>query len=545
MRPQRLAFHVIRTGVLSGGSLVTPPVLTVTVSMPPVNAESGEETMRDMGRLGSHIVGHYWLLGGTHYVWYRHNGVGFDPGDFDASLAALDGIEVTLAAGNRTAVQVATATASAIDGEGTYAAESDGDEVTITGTDEAAAGPRSWDDAGDFGLRGMQTWNLAGLNSYPNSATSGALLDPASLPADPIILTGFRVTAGAVHTAQMSVAIYQGGVSDTNFAGATLVGVIGATSGSATSTNLYTPATAPFLLDPGAGRVWVFWSHDAGGFQAPYPLTSDPNPIHTAAIDTCDYVITGGAGTFEASGIPLSSDPTDWPPTAPAVTNTTVGVTSIAISFVSAADFQCDMRVVGRIGTRAAAGALTGTSQATLLVGNSFTTPANIGMFVLDASVNYFWHESTDHYRLSLAVGGAANNNFSGANFTDIGVATGTATGWVDVAPGVGTIAIPATSRIFITIHHTTGVPDSSVLAFDAGAPNAYGPADNPAAYYNGNTTESEADNGFLGGTPSTITFDETVPQSGVVVIDGTNYNNNNNVGVRMRYAVEGFSVVA
>ncbi|TXH17467.1 MAG: hypothetical protein E6R03_03945 [Hyphomicrobiaceae bacterium] len=518
--------------------------MTVTISMPPVNAESSEETMRDMGRLGSHIVGHYWLLGGTHYVWYTHDGSGFDPGDFDAALAALDGIEVTLAAGNRTAAQVATATASAIDGEGTYAAVADGVEVTVTGTDEAEAGARDWDEAGDFGLRGMQTYNLAGLNSFPNAATSGALLNPTSLPVDPIIVTGFRVSVSAVHDAQMTVALYQGGVSDTDFTGAVLLGALGATSGTATATTLYVPATAPFEVDPGAGRVWVLWSHDAGDFEAPYPLTIESNPDHVAAIATCDWVITADQCTYEANTIPLSSDPTDWPGVLPAVTNTTVGVPSIAISFVSAADFQCNMRVVGRIGTRAAADALTGTSQATLLVGNSFTTPANVGMTVLDASVNYFWHEPDDHYRLSLAVGGAANNNFSGADFTDIGIADGPGTGWVDVEPAPGTIAIPASSRIFITIHHTTGVPDSSVLAFDQGAPNAYGPADNPAAYYNGNTTESEADNGFLGGAPSTITFDENVPQSGVVIIDGTNYNNNNNVGVRMRYAVEGFAVV-
>ena len=52
-------------------------------------------------------------------------------------------------------------------------------------------------------------------------------------------------------------------------------------------------------------------------------------------------------------------------------------------------------------------------------------------------------------------------------------------------------------------------------------------------------------DDGFLGGTPSTnVTFNPAVAQAaGAVTPDGTNYNNNNNVGARARWAVLGFAV--
>jgi len=161
-------------------------------------------------------------------------------------------------------------------------------------------------------------------------------------------------------------------------------------------------------------------------------------------------------------------------------------------------------------------------------------------MTVRDAAVAYAAHTAGNDYRLSLAVGGAAANDFSGATFSDIGRATGTATGWVTVTPTAGSIALPASSRTWIMIHHTAG---ASLLGFDPGAaPDVHDPATNPAAYYGGNTTESEVDDGFLGGTPTTTaTFDPAVALSGVIVPDGTNYNNSNNVGVRLTYEVLGF----
>ena len=519
-------------------------VPTVTVTMAPASVEFGEEPMRDMGRLGAHNAGHYWLLGSSWYVWENQGNGSFDPGDFDAALAGRTGIEVTLAASNVTADDRATAVATAIDATPGLGATADGSSVIIAGADTASAGTRTWDDAlagEDFGVLGTPYVDLPGVNSFEAAQTSGSLLDPASLPGEPIIVTGFRVACSAVHSAQLTVAVYQGGTADNDFEDATLLGVAGVTSGSATNANLYVAAAEPFLVDPSAGRVWVMWSHDPGGFEAAYPFDTG-NPIQNEAIATSDWVFTGGSAIFEASGIPRSSDPADWPETLTAVTNSTIAVPSIMLSYVTAAGFQNDMRVVGRIGTRADAADYTGTSGATLLVGNSHTSPATLGMTVLDAAVAYAAHASGNDYRLSLAVGGAAANSFFGASFTDIGRAGGTGTGWVTVTPTAGAIAIPASSRVWIMIHHTSG---ASLLAFDPGAaPDVHDPAFDPAAYYGGNTTESEVDDGFLGGTPTTnATFDPSVALSGVVSPDGTNYNNNNNVGVRMRYAVEGFAV--
>ena len=47
--------------------------------------------MRDMGRLGPHNAGHYWLLGEDWYVWENQGPGSFDPGAFDAELVTRAG----------------------------------------------------------------------------------------------------------------------------------------------------------------------------------------------------------------------------------------------------------------------------------------------------------------------------------------------------------------------------------------------------------------------------------------------------------------------
>lgn len=523
-----------------------PPTPTVTVTLAPASVELGEEPMRDMGRLGPHNAGHYWLLGDDWYVWDNQGAGSFDPGDFDLALAERTGIEVTLAAANTSADDRATATAAAIGATPGLAAEAAGASVVITGAGTASAGTRTWADAeagGDHGVLGMLHAELAGINSFPAAQTSGSLLDPGALPGEPFIVTGFRVACSAVHTAQLTVAVYQGGAADNDPEGAVLLGVAGTTTGSATGENLYVATPAPFEVDPGAGRVWVVWSHDTGAFEAAYPFDTG-NPIQNEAITTSHWVITGGQGIYEMSGVPLSSDPEDWPAALPATTNSTIAVPSLMLSFVTSAGFQNDQRVTGRLGTRADAADYTGTSSATLLVGNAHTTRATLGMTIREAAVAYAVHVEGNDYRLSLAVGGAAPDDFSGASFTDIGRAGGTGTGWVTVTPAAGTVALPPSSRVRIMIHHTAG---GSSLAFDPGAaPDVHDPVTNPAAYYDGNTTESEVDDGGLGGTPTTnVSFDPADAQQGVIVPDGTNYTNDNNVGVRAIWEVLGWLVAA
>ncbi len=508
--------------------------------LPPISRESSEEVMRDMGRLNALTAGHYALIGSDRYLYFDSGDGSFDPGTFDSGLTGRTGIAANLAAGNQSGSAVATAAAAAITSEGTYTATSLADVVTVSAT--AAFGTRGWDTS-SFGLVGMQySTDLIGSTYFAANTLRCARLDPAELPPSSFIVTGGRLVIGTLHTAQATVAIYQGG-SITSPVGATLVGVVGTTSGAATEAVLFFGTPTPFLVDPTAGPLWVTWMHDTGACNFPFPL------IGSAAGTTSNYITSGGSGIVYTTAGPASSNPADFPASFPAPTASFPTFPSIGISYVGAADFQNNLVVTGRIGTRAAASALTSAVNNTLLAGNSFDGPAQLGMSVREAAVAYAAHIAGSNYRLSLAVGGAAFNDFSGGAWYDVGEAGGTDTGWVTVTPTPGSVAIPPSSRLWVTVHHTEGTAPVSSIAYDAAAPDAYGPPQDPAAYYAGNTSESEADDGTLGGTPSTnVQFDAALPQvipdGSTLVPNGSIYNNSNNVGVRATYQVLGAEVL-
>ena len=505
-----------------------------TVEFGPINEEYSSEIMRDLGRVGSQIIGHYFVLNSSHYVWYRHDGVGFDPGTNAAALSGLTGIQVDLPAGNVAANDVASLTSGAIDGVGPFSTSVSTNEVTISGASTVTTGT-SYDSAGEVGVMGTRGDGILGLNSFAADTLRGTCIPEASLPSNPFMVTGFRIAIGNVHTAQLTAALYQGGAADDDFDGATLLGTLGTTTGSGTVEFQFVATEDGIFVDPTNGRIWVVWSHTTGGFQQPFTFGA------TALTATSDYFINaGGDASHVMTGGTAFSDPSNFPATMSTVASSEIGIPSIMLAYAEA-PWHSDMVPVGRIGTRQSdASTFTSNSALPLLVGNSFTTPDNLGMEVFRAGVNYNVHQSGSDYRLALATGGAADNDFSGATWQDIGQTSGTATGWNDIDAPTG-VSITASSRIFITLEFDGS---GSRLAYDATGPDAYSPAGNEAAYYNGNTTECEVDDGSLGGVATTnIDFDPTTALTGVYTPDGEIYQNNNNVGVRMLYHVPGFVI--
>jgi len=509
-----------------------------TIDFGPINEEFSEEIARDLGRMGSQIVGHHFILDSTYYVWYRHGSAGFDPGTsgYAAELSGLTGIQVTLPAGNVTAAAVATATASAIDGVGSYTAVATGGSITVQELTTVAAGGTSYSASGAAGVFGNLDNRMIGLNSFSGATLRASQFDLTRLPATPFIITGLRLGIGDTHAGQCAIAIYQGGPADGDYNTATLLGTIGSTTGSGTDEEQFIVCTDGVLVDPSAGRLWVAWAHQAGAFEMSFTWGSQPQ-----ASDV-DYLLTGGQGSHVMTAGTSFSDVASFPGTLGSVAASELGIPSFMFSYVSTT-FHSDMTPVGRIGTREQDGSLfLGASSAPLLVGNSFTTPNLLGMEVLSASVNYDTHVSGSDYRLEIATGGTADNNFNGAVWQDIGQTTGTSLGWVDVDAPSG-VSIAPSSRVFITIEFDGG---ASALAFDDDtAPGAYGDQNiNPAAYYNGGSTESEVDDGSLGGTATTtVDFDPSTALVGTQTFDGTIYNNGNHVGVRMLYHIPGFVI--
>lgn len=533
-------------------SLNTPVVLgattgLVTLTLPSMSVELSEESMRDMGRLGSHIAGHYVRIGTMHYLWWNHDGLGWDPGAASLEgrsggpLEGLTGIEVTLASGNRTAAQVATATATAIDGTAGLSATADDDQVSVTGAATATAGARTFATASGQGLLGMRQTGTLTYSPFNSDTIRAARLDPSALPAGPFVVSGFRVRVEGAHSVQLAAAIYQGGTAS-SFEGATLVGSLGVTSGSATSALLYTAAT-PLTVDPSAGQLWVAWMHDSGsGFTSSYADITSADGLDS------QYIATGANGTYLVTSGVASSDPADLPASLGVPTGGSVVFPSIALAIVPGATGQCDMRVSGRLGTRADSNDLNqqpafGPSEATLFVGNSYTSPDVLGMTLDWLEVAYGDHDAGSHYRGSFGTGGTAANNHYGSTDYDVGQFSAAGTGWVRQEPP-SPIAIPAATRCWMKLRFD-GSGSSLLYQDDLQAPDGFNDSGrDPAAYFNGFTTESEFDDGTLSGTASTnISFDPAIALTGLVQPNGTNYNFDNGVGVRGQWSVPGFAV--
>ena len=506
--------------------------------------------MRDQGLNGLLTSGHVGLLGTDRYIWYNGGDGSFDPGPFDSSLAGRTGIEVPLNPGNNDDDTVANLTAAAITADGAYSASSDpaSSQVDVTGTASFAFGSRPWDET-QLGLVGMQySADLVGTAYFDAASFRGCRLDPAQIPAVPFVVTGCRMVVGAVHTAQLTMALYQGGTGPGDFENATLVGVLGTTSGSDTETVLYVSTPTPFEVDPGAGDLWVMWMHDAGGFEQPFP------GLGVDASLTSNYISSGGAGVFISAAGPSSSDPADFPATAPAIGGGTfASFCSIGLSYVISDNFPNDMVVVGRFGSRAPdPSVFQNTSGDTLLVGNSYTSPDLLGMEVTGGQSAYDTHVLNSNYRMSILIGGTAVDNFTGCDTFDLGEAGAgtTDTGWVDATPATP-VPLPAATQFFVGLHFDAS---GSILRFvdDSNLTNPLSPPENPAAFLNPNiggtpgAPESEVDDGTLGGTPTTnVTFDPSQPQVDPIPIpDGTIYQNDNFVGARAFYRIPGAAVI-
>lgn len=527
----------------------------ITYRMAPVNAEASEESMRDMGRVGSHNLGHHYTINGTHAVYTYHAGVGINPQDYDASLAGLTMIRVDLPAGNVDAVTVASLHAAAIEAELGDGTSSSGDEVTIPSATSLAAGSRTWASAGraagttSSGILGMRRLDALGSFDFDVGSARAAQVDTTRWGGRPKIVTGFRWAHSTSHGSQGIVAIFQGGVPG-DYDTAVLRGVVGQTSGSAVGVWGYYGTAEGVLVDPADGPVWLAWSHPPG-------MTVDFNTPAQVQATTSDYVTTGGNTTFLLPGAPVWSSPGDVPATLPAPDSGEVGVPAIAISYIDA-EFQNNMRPVGALGTRFGAGDASLTFSATsgnpLFVGNSFSGPPNIGMVAANdvpMEVNYATHVSGSDYAAHIGFGGLADDDWSRAEFYACGQTSGDAEGWVPVSGPAEPVPIPPSARIWLNLKFD-GVGGSE-LAFDSDGPNEYGPLDEPAAYYNGNTTECEVDDGTLGGPGTETTnmdFDPATPSPATdpateYTPNGTIFRNENNVGVRGYFAIEGFAIVS
>lgn len=538
-----------RAAVL-GSHNVSVPTESLAITFPPA-AFLVDEGVHRQGIAGSTLLGSYVAIPGralvsNHYFWCTHDDgggrfVGVDPGPYEAALAGYTGHEVQLASGQRTAAQVATAVASVA--AGVYdSAIAVGATVTIEDTIDAASAfiGGSYDAAGGGAITDIvprigriQGHTHSTQNASFTATTAASRLRTSELPAGRFRVVGFRIRWGTTHTGQMQVAVYQGG-SGFNFQGATLLGRLGVTAGSATSAwvdVLCTPSTV-IEIDPTAGPVWVAWMGD--GASAPIAFFSSTGVGVGAASNFEHDTTDSNRAIWDLSGAPTGSGGT-FPSTMPARGTASAFKPAIQL-IIQEAPYKGDWTWKCRLG-KISSDALASTSTMTgVFVGMSFTSPNAAGLAWDRIAVNYAAHDSGEQFRLEAWEGGSAANNIATATKTwDAGQTSGTSTGWVWIVDA-GSHALAANTRTWMSVKALAG---SSSLAYGGGGVG-YTAAISPAAFYGGNTTESEypsVDGGFSH-DPSVATVTPFAPA-------GVNQNNNNSPGLIGIVKVAGFGMIA
>ncbi len=545
---------------LGGVQLTSSTSGGVTVTMPPANWDLSQNTARTMGRTGGHLALHYWLLGTTHYVWYRQGSAQPDPAIASpAELAGRTGIRVDLPASAQTAAQVATATASAIDAVSGFGATAVGDDVQVTGASTASAGGTAFSARGREGIIGTPDNRSMTLNSFAAPSLRACLLDTSDWGGVPVVLTGFALGIGNTHSSGVVVSVWQGGSADDEFNTATPLGVLGTTSGDGTVSQTVYVQSDGVYVDPSLGRVWLAIMHASGGAELSFTWYSQ------ASATGNNYVTTGNNAIHLMTSGPSSSDPEDLPASLGTVASSELGMLACQVSFVEASNFQCNMAPTFDFGTlhavevgqRDTTAILPDSSDDELVVGNSYNIPSDMrGLELYRTGVCYATHVNGSDYCAHLGVGGAAVDDWSGATVYEVGQTSGTATGWVYVQAPAG-IPLTEGTRVWLLLEFDGS---GSALAFDQNEGNIFEDDHfGPAVFYNGRTTESEfapLTNPIVSEGEQTTNLDydpsstglqaaNSAPGPWVVMPDGFNFTNDNNVGTHGTATTTGFAVAS
>jgi hypothetical protein len=537
------AAAVLHASLPVGPSAPAEPVPeTLTVTMPPASFITDEAAARD-GVVGGTLTGAWWLLVGrdgvpTRYVWYSHNGQGLDPGNDEAALAGLEGIEVQLASGNRTAAQVATSTASAIDAHADYTAAADGADVSVEGMIVAADFEvgGAWADRGGGGALGCID-RLPGGSFAVTTGTVSQLIDlPA--PGTRFRVHGYEVFWGDTHTGQIAAALYQGNTAaDGTSQGAALVKHMGVTTGNATAQwvrVLLSPADT-FTMDTANGRIFLARAGDAGSRHAAESMAS------VATARSWNYFRTGtGASSANVSWAlaatgNITGSAATFPSTLPAQGTGNAFAPSFRLLYtiepwVGSGEWRA------RVGTRSAAAALTSDIAIDFFVGLSFALPNVLGMELATIGAALAIHTTTGQPRVEAWAGGDAANDYTDATLVySAPQFTGTATGWSDFAVPEGVAPIAASSRLWLTIK---ALNSTSEIAYDAAGVGQYSSDLSPAGYLNTSSeTENPEGQGIAtdGASPTASPLAPTTPPT----------NPPNYPGLRAQVRVPGFAVAA
>jgi hypothetical protein len=530
-------------------SLVEDLTETLEVTFPAV-AFLTDEGVHRQGISGSTALGDFvaipWIAGGGEYFFATHdNGsgryVGIDPGDFEASLVGYTGHEVQLASGQRTAAQVAAAFETAM--ASVYASSSIA-SATVTIEDEIDAGAAfvggTYDAAGGGAITdvvprigGIRGHTHGTQNASFTATTAASRLRAGDIPAGLFRVLGFRIRWGTSHTGQMQVAVYQGG-SGFDFVGATLLGRLGVTTGSATSAwvDVLCDPSQVIEVDPANGPVWVAWMGD--GATAPIAFFSSTG-VGIGAVSHFEHDTSdSNRAIWDLSGAPTGSAGA-FPATMPARGTASAFKPAIHL-LIQEAPYKGDWLWKSRIGYLANSALAQSSAMTGIFTSNAYTSPNATSVAMDRVFVNYSAHDNAEQFRIEVWEGGTNDTTIAAATRVwDAGQTSGTATGWVGIVDS-GSHPVTPNTRMWLSVKALAG---NSSLQYGGGGVG-YTAATTPAAFYRGNTSESEyvSPDAGLSHDPSVATPTPFTPV-------GSNINNNNSTGLYAIVKIPGFAIAA
>lgn len=524
-----------------------------TRTMPPANFDlNSDSTLRVMGVVGGHLHGHYSIVGGTHYVWFRQGAAAPDPGLYVAALGALTGVETVLPASGQTGTQVATAVAAALTTAG-FTASSTGADVTVNSA-TWTPGVITYTEPAYQGMVGVHDSRIEnGIVSAGNlDGLRMAQIDPTYLPATDFLVSGLAVRIGDDHTAAVAVGLYQGGPADDDLTGAAYLGALGVTT-PANGANVWDYIqSSGIVVDPSAGRLWIAFSTSSSATELEFVISSQTQGASSSFLihNTNQCVITA-AGADDIA----TSDPTAFPASLTGTGANEQGIPPFRIAIQEVSTLQSNMSPQFEFGTqvqklngvRSPTHGFTGSSTNQFIVGNNYNVPSDMrGLELSEMYLAYASYTLGENMRLILATGGDAADDMNNAVFYDVGQTSGTVSNtWHSVASVPTGIPITEGTRVWLALKNEgTGTTE---LAFaPTGQVNQFEGVDwGPALWYGGESTESERANAnpFVTVADTTIDFDAAVADPvGAHTFDGNNIQQSNNVGIRATAVTTGWA---
>lgn len=477
------------TGLVAGTEPASGPSSTATLapaSWIGSNDAAGFRAATD-GTPGSTYYGAYLIVGEDDYVWWSHEdeqGVaqGHDPGLDVAELEGLTGHEVELIAGNRTAAQVATATAGVVNAIDGVSCSADGSTITVVGTETLSTGTAfaSRGAAGYFGSAAERrtgtaadggTWYSGGLNgnTYASAFTTSA-------GAKRLVAVDVRLGTTVSAAMRPRVSIYAGGVSDTDATGATIVADLGQLRADLIVANtwarLWVPPDVAAAL---AGSTRHFLAIKAST-TATHLSFENPGSVPSYQGDFATVLIRGDGSM---SGDETAAFPATWA----GGSENEGSFPFIARVIYDEAPYRGDGSFARVWGVHVDAVSLVSETDLDSMVGMGAALPAITGVVATRMEVAVATHPVGEQFRLGLAQGGdnstPATPDPDGAAVLAEGPTTGTDTGWigVDFDPPVALTSEALAWLLFRSDNATAGI----TVAF-AAAPDwdAADPLDNP-----------------------------------------------------------------